>query len=364
MGRAFSTRLKGVSRMRVAIASSPSKGALTMEKLRRLPLPSVSGGSISETFTDWPALKSKPGGLTKRKAIVPSATSSRPVSSESNRAIDLSCARSSAVAPIRRSDPSTRSGGHGYGFVRLDHPVKIETLKQRRLHHLEVRRDVEIARRVKAVVPDVEDLPVAVVAARIVGLFHGDLRQDRVAHRLKGQRDQRRADGPGRIAASEGDHAPPPAHRNGRRRKEIAREIEHVLHVVPVADTGDRGGDHFLEILGRESDRAADARVHLLVVAQGNRAHAFLDIGLDQNFGLGARGLRESLVADEERRVRPGRLRQVLDRDADARVALDQQHVAGAQRRGEKLVAVRRDLRALAYRLRKISGNALAKLRE
>src|SRR6266704_3411752 len=51
--------------VRVAAAGSPSKGAVTWEKFRRFPLASVSGGSTSATVIDWPALKSKPVGLTK-----------------------------------------------------------------------------------------------------------------------------------------------------------------------------------------------------------------------------------------------------------------------------------------------------------
>src|SRR5262245_3441445 len=73
-GIALSTRLNAVSRMRVAITSSFSWGALAMEKVRALPLASVSGGSISDTFIDCPGLKAKPAGLAKWKAIVPSAT--------------------------------------------------------------------------------------------------------------------------------------------------------------------------------------------------------------------------------------------------------------------------------------------------
>jgi hypothetical protein len=72
-GIAFSTRLNAVSRMRVAITSSFSWGALTIEKVRALPLASVSSGSISETFIACPALKSRPAGLAKWNAIVPSA---------------------------------------------------------------------------------------------------------------------------------------------------------------------------------------------------------------------------------------------------------------------------------------------------
>src|SRR6267378_2211266 len=41
----------------------------------------------------------------------------------------------------------------------------VEVLDDGGLHHFEVRRDVEVARREQAVVPDVHDLVIAVVAA-------------------------------------------------------------------------------------------------------------------------------------------------------------------------------------------------------
>src|SRR6266568_3175432 len=58
-------RIEQKELVRQPIASSCSKGALTMEKFRRFPLASVSGGSTSATVIDWPALKLKPAGLTK-----------------------------------------------------------------------------------------------------------------------------------------------------------------------------------------------------------------------------------------------------------------------------------------------------------
>ncbi len=64
-GIAFSTRLNAVSRMRVATTSSPSCGALTIEKVRAFPLASVSGGSIRDTFIDCPAVNLNPTGLAK-----------------------------------------------------------------------------------------------------------------------------------------------------------------------------------------------------------------------------------------------------------------------------------------------------------
>src|SRR5690242_19095168 len=74
--------------MRVATTSSLSCGALASEKVRRA-LFGSGGGSSSTKFADWPALKAKPAGFSKRKAVVPSATSSWPASATSWRAMSV-----------------------------------------------------------------------------------------------------------------------------------------------------------------------------------------------------------------------------------------------------------------------------------
>src|SRR5262245_30662446 len=124
-GIAFSTRLYAVSRMRVEITSSDSCGALTIEKVRLLPLASVSGGSISDTFIDCPGLNAKPAGLAKWKAIVPSATVSLLFSVVSNLGMAF-------------------LGLSGGALLRPADLVVVEGARDRRLHHLEIRRDVEI----------------------------------------------------------------------------------------------------------------------------------------------------------------------------------------------------------------------------
>src|SRR4051812_34274461 len=63
--------LKALSRMRVANISSPSCGAEAMVNVRLSP----TSPSVTRAF--WPAWKSKPRGLAKWNAIVPSATVSR-----------------------------------------------------------------------------------------------------------------------------------------------------------------------------------------------------------------------------------------------------------------------------------------------
>src|SRR6185436_3874426 len=86
-GRAFSACLKWLpSRMRVATMSPFSYGALASENVRRA-LFGSAGGSSSAKFADWPALKAKPAGFSKRNAVVPSATSSWPASATSWRAM-------------------------------------------------------------------------------------------------------------------------------------------------------------------------------------------------------------------------------------------------------------------------------------
>ena len=80
MGKAFSARLKALSRMRVATTSSFSNGALTIEKVWRALGASAVDGSSSTTSIAWPGLKTKPAGFSKWNAIVPVAISSLPCS--------------------------------------------------------------------------------------------------------------------------------------------------------------------------------------------------------------------------------------------------------------------------------------------
>src|SRR5690349_12501513 len=132
-GIALSTRLNAVSRMRVAMTSSLSWGALTIENVRALPFASVSGGSISDTFIDCPGLNAKPAGRAKWKAIVPSATVS----------LDASVVSYLGMPGLpRRSGCLLLSPGD---------LVIVEAAREAGLHHFEVRRYVEIARRIQAV---------------------------------------------------------------------------------------------------------------------------------------------------------------------------------------------------------------------
>src|SRR6267378_261998 len=193
----LSTRLNAVSRMRVAMTSSFSCGALTMEKVRALPLASVSGGSISDTFIACPAVNLNPAGLAKWNAIVPSATGSLDTSVVSYLGITmLLCGVFSGPGDL----------------------VIVEAARDGGLHDLEVGRDVEIARCEQAVMADVHHLVIGIVAPGFTVVHESDFGQDRVVHRLERFGDQRRADCARRIAAPEGDHAAAPAHRHGRGR--------------------------------------------------------------------------------------------------------------------------------------------------
>ena len=64
-GTFFSERLKAVSRIRVVNTNSFSNGGLAMEKVRVFPSASVSGGSVSVTSANCPALNLNPDGFSK-----------------------------------------------------------------------------------------------------------------------------------------------------------------------------------------------------------------------------------------------------------------------------------------------------------
>src|SRR5689334_12476954 len=102
---------------------------------------------MSDTFIDCPGLKPTPAGLAKWNAIVPSATVSPLLSVVSNL----------GIAGFLLLE-------WGRVFLRPGDLAIVEPARDGGLHHLEIRRDVEVAGREQAVVPDVHDLVVAVVA--------------------------------------------------------------------------------------------------------------------------------------------------------------------------------------------------------
>src|SRR4029078_12832640 len=100
------------------------------------------------------------------------------------------------------------------------------------------------------------------------------------------------------------------------------RQVEYVFQVVAFADARNRELDHLAQILRGDPHRPADASVQARIVGEGHRAYSRTNFGLDEDLGLVARRGRAQRVTYVERSVRPGGLREVLDRDADARVAL------------------------------------------
>ena len=129
---------------------------------------------------------------------------------------------------------------------------------------------------------------------------------------------------------------PPPAHRHRRRRHEVAQQVGDVLHVVALAEALHHEVDQPRPVLRRQPVRPADPRVVELVLRQRRRDAALPEVDLDQAQRLAVRRDPAERVADVERRVRPGRLGQVLDRHRDPAVALDEQHVARLQHPPER----------------------------
>nr|AEX00403.1 TnpA2 [Comamonas testosteroni] len=148
------------------------------------------------------------------------------------------------------------------------------------------------------------------------------------------------------VAAAQRQHAPAPAHRHGRRRQQVAGQVEDVLQVVLVAKARHDIVDDSADLGGRQPDRTADAAVHPLERGDADGANPVVHVGLEemqrQASGIGA----SHAVARVQRGMRPRRLGKVLDRDADAGLAFDQHNVARPQA-GHQLGRVGRGRRAV-----------------
>jgi putative transposase len=233
------------------------------------------------------------------------------------------------------------------------HLAIVEALFDRRLHELEVGRDVEVARGVERRMADLENL-----LARGLAVHPGDLRQDRISHGLEGLRDQSRADDPRRIARAQRDHATPPALRH-RQRKQIAQQVEDVLDVVVEADAlGREGADPRAVVVG-QADRPADAGVEAVVFRERRTDDSLPEIGFNQHQRLAVRRGALADRPDVERSMGPGGLREVLDDAGDVVVALDQQHVAGPKRGAQRVRVARRERFVARGRAFEIAGDAL-----
>ena len=88
--------------------------------------------------------------------------------------------------------------------------TRIESLLDGGFHNLKVRRNIEVAWRKQTVVPDVKDFFINIFAVRILRLFEKHLGKYRIADRLKGFRNQRRANCFRWIAAANGERQASP----------------------------------------------------------------------------------------------------------------------------------------------------------
>src|SRR6266700_6125782 len=176
-----------------------------------------------------------------------------------------------------------------------------------------------------------------------------------------GAPDDARADDLRREAAPELERAAAETAGDQAHREEVARQVEDVLHVVAEPDLRDHLVEDALEILALEPDRAADAKVEAGILGERRGEHAFEQrfdhhvLGVapvpgDERLALGGEAAQE-LVADVEDRVRPGALRQVLYDLAHALVAVDQDHIAGADDTQQGVEVVGQEERVVAARL-------------
>ena len=187
----------------------------------------------------------------------------------------------------------------------------------------------------------------------------GDLGQDRIADGVERLCDQRRADDLGGIAGAERDHSPSPALRD-RQRNQKAHQIENVLGVVAEADPVDGVAAHRGAVFVAEADRPAQPCVIGKIFRQRRRGHSLADIGLDQDMRF-AVGLGRAVDrADEQRGMRPGRLRQVFDDAGNPVVALDQHDVAGLHDAAQMFGIARREWLIARHLLLKVPRDPLA----
>lgn len=114
-----------------------------------------------------------------------------------------------------------------------------------------------------------------------------------------------------------------------------AQQVGDVLQVVAMAEPRHRVRDDRLRLVRAQAHGTTDAHVLAGEGCQVHRTHALGDIGLDEAaaFAVGARALAvaDQRITDIQRRVRPGRLREVLDGGGEAARAFDQQHVGRLQ---------------------------------
>ena len=158
----------------------------------------------------------------------------------------------------------------------------VEAAFDGRFDHCEVRRQIEITRRIGGVRPDL----VHPADARSV-LLRLEVRQDRIAHGRECFGDQRAADGFCRFAAAERQQLAAPTRRYGGCWQQEAREIEHVLQVVRVSDVCDDEVDYARAIqqelrshgVRAELDASNDHIKAKIANAEQMKVHTMLVIG-------------------------------------------------------------------------------------
>jgi len=139
-----------------------------------------------------------------------------------------------------------------------------------------------------------------------------DLGQDGIVNGAERFCDQGRTNQPRWIARSQRDQAPAPA-LGHRQRKQVAQEIDDILEIVGETDPLDRVCTHACAISLGQTDRPADSGMEAEIFGKRRRYHAFTDIGLDQHVRLAVFRDPAEDRPNIERRVRPGRLGEILD---------------------------------------------------
>ena len=199
--------------------------------------------------------------------------------------------------------------------------------------------------------PDLQNLLHRLPAARL-----RDFGQDRILYGAERLGDERRADQPRWIARAERYQPPPPPLRH-RQRQQEAHQIDDILEVIRKTDAAGGIGAHGRAVRLGQPDRTADAGVKLNIFRQRRRNHALADIGFDEHVRLTvfrhATGDRPHI----QRRMRPGRLGQILDDAGNIVVAFDQEHVAAHERMTQGVRIARRERLIAVHRLLQITGD-------
>ena len=133
-------------------------------------------------------------------------------------------------------------------------------------------------------------------------------------------------------------------HRDQMEGQKVAGQIEEIAAVVAVSDATENVFDHGVPILAAQPERAADPDVVVDVLGERRDDDALRHERFDDQMPrLASKAslhphLRvvvppQQRVADVERAVRPRGLGEVLDRLRNALISVDQEHVAGSDRR-------------------------------